>query len=242
MRGRTGITVVCIYILCFFLFIMFKLGDNRDEPEAVVKPVNNDFVIIIDAGHGGSDGGAVASDGTNEAVINLEIAKKLCDGLSLIGFNTVMTRTDENSLGENSSTIRNEKISDIHKRMDIMNSFDNCVFISVHQNYYRGSSSWGTQVFYSGNNEQSEPLAESIQSSVKALVQPDNKRMIKKSGSDIYLLYKAEKPAVLVECGFMSNDEELLRLKNEDYQCELTFSIIDGIINYISEKDVKYGF
>ena len=77
MRGRTGITVVCIYILCFFSFIMFKLGDNRDEPEAVVKPVNNDFVIIIDAGHGGSDGGAVASDGTNEAVINLEFAKKV---------------------------------------------------------------------------------------------------------------------------------------------------------------------
>ena len=242
MRERIKITAFCTFVLCLFLFIMSRLGFVDVEPVNVSKSIDNGFIIIIDAGHGGSDGGAVAFDGTNEAVLNLQIAKKLDEVLSVLGFNTVMTRTDVNSIGDSSSSVREEKVSDIHKRMDIMNSFDNCVFVSVHQNFFGGSSSRGTQVFYSGNNPESEYIAEHIQSSVISTVQPDNKRKIKKSTSDIYLLYHAEKPAVLVECGFMSNGAELEKLKDESYQLELVLALTDGIINYTTEKDVLYGF
>jgi len=242
MRERISITVFCVYVLCFFTFIMIRLDSYHKQSLSVSKTVENSFVIVIDAGHGGSDGGTVAEDGTNEAVINLMISRKLNDLLESLGFKTVMTRVDENSIGESGSSIRSEKVSDIYKRMEIMNSFENCVFVSIHQNYYKGSSSWGTQVFYSGNNPESECLAQSIQSSVADIIQPKNKRMIKKSTSDIYLLYRAKKPAVLIECGFMSNSDELKKLKDETYQKELVLSITDGIIDYLTEKDVLYGF
>ena len=243
MRERIQVTVFCVYVLCLFSFIMFSLNKSDNKVMSTANPIKeNELVIIVDAGHGGSDGGAVAPDGTFESVLNLQIADKLNDTLSAIGFKTYMTRTDDNSIGDSSSTIRSEKVSDIHKRMDIMNSFENCIFVSVHQNFYSGVSSWGTQVFYSGNNSESELIAQSVQSSVSEILQNDNKRMVKKSGSEIYLLYRAEKPAILIECGFMSNINELKKLKNETYQKEIAYSITNGIINYLIEKDVLYGF
>ncbi len=242
MRERIGIFAFCTYALCFFSFLIIICGRNERTVTSSATVKNNELIIVIDAGHGGSDGGSVALDGTNEAVLNLEISKKLDDILSVLGFNTVMTRSDENSLGEANSSIRNEKVTDIHNRMDIMNSFENCFFVSVHQNYYQGSSSWGTQVFYSGNNEQSEILAFDIQQSVVSLLQNENKRQIKKSGSSIYLLDKAVKPAVLVECGFISNENDLKNLKDEIYQKELSFCVTNGIIDYLTEKGAYYGF
>jgi len=243
MRERIRITVFCVYVLCFFSFIMYSLNNSDKRIISTANPIKeNELVIVVDAGHGGSDGGAVASDGTFESVLNLQIADKLNDTLSAIGFKTYMTRTDDNSIGDRSSTIRNEKVSDIHKRMDIMNSFENCIFVSIHQNFYSGVSSWGTQVFYSGNNSESELIAQSVQSSVSETLQNDNKRMVKKSGSEIYLLYHAEKPAILIECGFMSNINELEKLKNDTYQQEIAYSITNGIINYLIEKGVLYGF
>ena len=147
-----------------------------------------------------------------------------------------MTRKDENSIGEQGASIRNEKVSDIHKRMEIMNSFDNCIFISIHQNMYSGSSSSGAQVFYSPNNPQSELIADSIQNSIVSYIQQSNKRNIKRSGDSIYLLYKASKPAVMVECGFISNQNDLKMLKNASYQKEFACCITGGIIDYLTEK------
>lgn len=242
MREKIVINAFCIYIICFFCFLLILICNKSNSGIPVVSTVDNDFVIVIDAGHGGSDGGAVGVDGTNEAKLNLEIANTLNNYLRTVGFNTFMTRTDENSIGESGTSIRNEKVSDIHKRMDLMNSFDNCLFISIHQNYYQGSSSWGTQVFYSANNSQSELLAESIQSSVIELIQSDNKRAIKKAGSSIYLLDKAVKPAVLVECGFISNSNDLNKLKDDDYQRQLVFCILNGIVDYMKEEGAFYGF
>lgn len=242
MRERITVTVICTYILCFFSFLLIIVGNKSGNVVSASKAVEDNFVIIIDAGHGGSDGGAVGADGTPEARLNLEIAKKLNDFLSVAGFNTFMTRTDEDSIGDSSNSIRNEKVSDIHKRMDIMNSFENCLFLSIHQNYYNGSSSWGTQVFYSGNNPQSELLAKSIQSSVASLIQPDNNRAIKKSGSSIYLLDKAVKPAVLVECGFISNSSDLMKLKEDNYQKNISYGICNGILDYLEEECAYYGY
>lgn len=107
------------------------------------------------------------------------------------------------------------------------------VFISVHQNKFEDSSQHGTQVFYSGNDEKSKTLAESIQSSVVSYLQPKNDRVVKKSGSGIYLLYHAKIPAVLVECGFISNSDELNKLKDESYRMKLAILIADGLIKYL---------
>ncbi len=194
-------------------------------------------VIIIDAGHGGEDGGAVGVDGTNEKDINLSIALKLNDILTVMGYSTRMVRTEDISVhNPNADTIRERKATDIHNRAAIMEEYEKCLYISVHQNKYDDSSIWGAQTFYSPNDDASKSLAQFIQNSISAQIQPNNKRLIKESGTSVYVLYNATKPAVMVECGFVSNPNELLQLKKEEYQYQMAFSIMSGIINYnISE-------
>ena len=199
---------ICIFILCFFCvgFYVFEFLRATSNVSAENSPGKCEYTIVIDAGHGGADGGAVASDGISEKVINLEIAYKLNYILRAYGLNTVMTRTDDESIHDsNAKTLREQKVSDIHKRMSIMESDENNIFVSIHQNKFSNSSLWGTQVFYSPNTTDSAVLANCIQNSVCSLLQNDNKRVIKKSGSNIYLLYYAKRTAVLVECGFVSN-------------------------------------
>lgn len=193
-------------------------------------------VFIIDAGHGGEDGGAVSSDGaTVEKDLNLQIAHKVRDLLASYGFPTHMTRTDDRSIhDESAKTVRERKVSDIHNRLDIVESYDNAILVSIHQNKYSSADSNGTQVFFSPNNPQSEILAQEIQSAVRNLLQPENSRMVKKSGSSIYILYNATKPAVMVECGFLSNPKDTKNLKQEDYQRHLAFSIVSGLLNYLN--------
>ena len=114
--------------------------------------------------------------------------------------------------------------------------YENCIYLSIHQNKYEDSGIWGTQTFYSANCDESREIAGLIQNAVKSQLQPNNKRQIKKSGTDIYVLYNATKPAVMVECGFVSNQSELNQLKDSTYQNNMALSIATGIINYnISE-------
>ena len=198
---------------------------------------NNLPTIIIDAGHGGEDGGAIGTDGTNEKNINLEIALKLNEILTVMGYKTHMVRTNDISIhNQDADTIRERKASDLRNRVAIMDKYENCLYISIHQNKYEDSSIWGAQTFYSPNIEKSKTLAQFIQNSIATELQPDNKRQIKKSGTSIYVLYNATKPAVMVECGFISNHKELSQLKSKEYQSKMAFSIMSGIINYnISE-------
>lgn len=222
------ILTVCIgfYLESYRISRQAKSASGNPKKEAVV---------VIDAGHGGEDGGAVAFDGTAEQAVNLEIARLLETQLNAFGVQTVMTRTTEESIHSgNANTIRERKVSDIHNRMQIMESTENSMFVSIHQNKYESSSQWGTQVFYSPNTTSSAHLAECIQSSVITALQPDNKRMIKKSDSSIYLLYYAKKTAVLVECGFFSNPSETKKLKDPQYQKQMAFAIAAGILNYMN--------
>lgn len=204
------------------------------------KPTNGsvqtkESVIIIDAGHGGEDGGAVAADGTVEQLLNLQIAKYLEAQLNVFGIKTVMTRTTEDSIhSADATTTRERKVSDIHNRMEIMESTENAAFVSIHQNKFDSSSQWGTQVFYSPNTTSSAALADCIQQSVVRTLQPENTRVIKKSNSSIYLLYYAKKTAVLVECGFLSNPSETEKLKDANYQKQMAFSIALGILEYLN--------
>ncbi len=198
--------------------------------------VDNLPVIIIDAGHGGEDGGAVGIDGTYEKDINLQISLKLNDLLSIFGYQTHLIRTTDTAIHTLGDTIRERKVSDIHNRTDTMNLYKNCIYLSIHQNKYSDSRIWGAQTFYSANFDESKEIAQFIQNAVSSQLQPENKRHIKKSGTDIYVLYNATKPAVMVECGFVSNQNELSQLKDGIYQNNMALSIATGIINYnISE-------
>ena len=193
--------------------------------------------VVIDAGHGGEDGGAVSNTGVIEKDINLSIALKTNDILSLLGFKTHLIRaTDTLIYDSDSTTLRQKKNSDLRNRLNVMSQYKNCIFVSIHQNKYEDSKIWGAQTFYSPNDEQSPILAEFVQSSILALIQPTNKRVIKKTGTSIYVLFNATKPAIMVECGFISNRNELNNLLNNKYQNQMSFSISNGILNYyISE-------
>ena len=191
--------------------------------------------VIVDAGHGGDDGGAIGIDGTVEKDINLDIALKLEKILKFYGFNVIMTRTqDVMTCDDGLDSLRKRKISDIHNRFELMRKNPDAIFISVHQNKFEDSSQHGTQVFYSGNDERSKELAEAIQTSVTLTLQRKNDRVVKKSGSGIYLLYHAKVPAVLVECGFISNSDEVKKLKDESYRMKLAILIADGLLKYLS--------
>lgn len=197
----------------------------------------NEFTIIIDAGHGGEDGGAVAFDGTYEKDINLQIATKLNEFLSLLGYNTHMVRTEDLALHDDGlDTIRARKNSDLKNRLKLMDIYKQCYYVSIHQNKYDDSNIWGAQVFYSPNNSQSKELAEILQATIINNLQPENHRKIKPSGTNIFILYKAIKPAVMIECGFVSNANDLYNLKDNLYQNKLAFTISQAIVNYkISE-------
>ena len=226
-------TIIAVIILTF-LFVIITVGITYQKSSS---PLTNEqsqkySVVVIDPGHGGVDGGAEV-DGTCEKDINLSISFKLRDMLNMAGIKTVMTRESDISIhDEDAKSVKSKKTSDLHNRMKIMENNPGCIFVSIHLNKFPQSIYWGTQVFYSPNNPSAKNLAESIQSSVKQMLQPENNRQVKKCDESVYLIHESKVPAVLAECGFLSNDKERELLKNEEYQYKLAFSIMCGILNY----------
>ncbi len=216
------------------LFLVLMLNSfNKLSYQAVSESHGYLPTIIIDAGHGGEDGGAVSQNGSLEKDINLIIANELNSMLKLSGFETIMTREDDVSIyDEYADTIKKKKVSDLKNRLKIIKSEPNCIFISIHQNKFTDSKYSGAQVFYSKNDENSQILANSIKDSIVSMLQPDNKREIKPSNGSIYLLDNANVPAVLVECGFLSNAKEAALLSDSSYQKKITFAIYNGILDY----------
>ncbi len=229
-------------IVLVIIFSVLTVGSHIIDKLAVDMVSSDNFqnkTVIIDAGHGGIDGGTSASDGTVEKNLNLQISLKINEILMSMGVKTVMTRTDDADLSdENASTIRQKKVSDIKKRLSIINETEDAVFVSIHQNHFTQEKYSGAQVFYSKNNPQSRDLAEKIRFQLITVLQIDNTREIKQSGSEIYLLHHAKVPAVMVECGFLSNYNETQLLKNEEYQQKLAFTISMGIIDFLNQTEV----
>ena len=187
--------------------------------------------VLIDPGHGGFDGGAVAADGTLEKHINLDVSLCLRDMLTVCGMYVEMTRTVDAALVDSEDdTIRDKKVSDMRCRLVLYNSAE--TVISIHQNHFQNPKYSGTQVFYSPNHNDGARLAQSIQSMVVNQLQPNNKREIKAATDGIYLMHHSTVPSVLVECGFLSNPEELSQLKNPDYRQRLAWAVMLGYWNY----------
>lgn len=193
--------------------------------------------IVIDAGHGGEDGGC-EGNGLVEKDLNLDISMRLASLLREAGVNVVMTReTDILLYDKNSDYEGKKKVQDVRRRLEIATEQENAVLVSIHMNYFAETKYSGLQVWYSKNDSKSRILANLIQTEVKTTLQPNNKRSIKEATSGIYLLNNATFPAVLVECGFLSNTDEARALGDAEYRQSLAKSIFDAIMKYISQNN-----
>ncbi len=200
--------------------------------KAVFSSSNLDeFCIVIDAGHGGQDGGAVSSDGVYEKNLNLDIAKKLKELFLLSGYKVIMTREDDVSTDDTNNF---NKRKDIINRVNIINAQKNAILISVHINKFPQSKYSGAQMFYSAKSQQSKQLAETIQDIIKSSLQQKNNRLAKPIPNSVYLFNKVNLTAVLAECGFLSNADELSLLKTDEYKQKMAICLYLGTVKYLS--------
>ena len=235
-RGILAIfLVIALILVAIPIFGILNRGSNSvfasAEPET-------GRVIVIDAGHGGEDPGAIGVSGVYEKDLNLEISMILGEMLKEKGYTVLYTRTEDKMLYAPEENVKGmRKISDLKNRCSIVNSYDDAILISIHMNTYGASKYSGLQV-YTRDDSASLSLATSIQNSVREILQPQNKRTVKQ-GKNLYLLENSDCTAVLVECGFLSNKAECEKLSEKEYQKQLCFSIVCGIINYIEEIDAS---
>lgn len=192
--------------------------------------------VVLDAGHGGTDGGAVGRSGTQEKDLNLKIAKKTQEFMRFFGIPVVMTREDDRSLhSENAKTVKQQKTEDLKYRCDFTMAQQAPVYIAIHQNFYDDRVSRGAQVFYAESNAEGKVLAERMQNNLKTVLGQQNQRSAAKNPNKNYLLEHITYPAVIVECGFLSHPEEEMLLCSPDYQAKiafaLTMSAMDALAN-----------
>jgi len=224
----TALTLIILILVNIFCNAYFS-SDAYTEALAMENEKN---LVIIDAGHGGEDPGAIGKNGIYEKNLNLEIANLVGKTLSEKGFAVVYTRTEDKLLYSEEENVKGlRKISDLKNRCKIAAEYPNSIFISIHMNSYSDPKYSGLQVYYSQNNEESKILAAEIQASVKEQTQPENNRVIK-AGTDIYVLENTQNTSVLIECGFLTNYSECVKLSEKEYQKQLSLSIVCGIINY----------
>ena len=193
-------------------------------------------IIILDAGHGGEDCGAVGVSGVYEKDLNMAVANTVAEMLEKEGYLVVLTRSEDKLLyGEDEDVKGIRKISDLKNRCKIAESYPDSIFVSIHMNSFGDAKYSGLQVYYSTKNEGSGILATSIQNKVRELLQPNNNRKTK-PGNGIYVLENIPNDAVLIECGFLTNAEECKNLSEKEYQKQLSFSIVCGIIEYVKSE------
>ena len=228
---RRIITLSGAYAGVLALIILISYCFSESISVAVgIAPPNRKTCFIIDAGHGGEDGGAVSCSGTKESEFNLNIALRLNDLLHLLGYKTIMIRTTDISVYTEGVTLAAKKFSDLKERLRVVNSTENAVLISIHQNYFHDSQYSGAQVFY-GKAPESQILAKNLQRSLIFTLGQQSNRGIKAADS-IYLMNKAQCTAVLVECGFLSNQHEEYLLKQAYYQKRIVSAIATELAKY----------
>ena len=214
--------------------IFAEISGNISERFASIFQIKNQKVIVLDAGHGGFDSGKVGANGSLEKEINLQITEKCKKYLEQSGYKVVMTREDDNGLYDEASS--NKKREDMNARVNLMNTSEAVLAVSIHQNSYTGAACSGAQVFYYTGSESGKQLAGYIQDSIIVRVQPRNTRQIK-ANSDYFILKHSKVPTVIVECGFLSNTDEEQRLCDDTYQEKLAWAITMGIVQYCAQEE-----
>ena len=193
--------------------------------------------VIIDAGHGGVDGGATSCTGVLESGINLQIALRLEALVHLLGYNTRMIRSTDISVYTEGASIAQKKVSDLKERVRMINETENGILISIHQNQFSDSRYSGAQVFYSDAPD-SQALAKQLQTSFIKTLNPGSRRLAKKS-SGIYLMEHIRCTGVLIECGFLSNPQEEALLRDAAYQKKLCSVIAANLCVYLDRQGVS---
>ena len=224
--------------LCCAVLLLAAVGIGRVEQVQMVsvQSLRQRPTIILDPGHGGVDGGAQAN-GVSEKEVNFTISLQLRDLLSAQGFRVIMTREDDRSIHDEGITqISRQKRSDLYNRLAIIEDHPEAIFVSIHQNKFEQASSRGAQIFFSPNNPESQKLAQSIQETFVSLLQPENTRQIKQAENNLFLLYEAQIPAVMAECGFLSNPQEASLLQDQTYQQQVAFTIFCGLMDYLAAE------
>lgn len=192
------------------------------EPVMDVTALQRTRPLILDAGHGGEDGGAISITGVPESRINLAVVLKLRDILGFYGVDPILLREEDISLHDGSAdTLREKKRSDLQNRVAAIEEAEGGTLLSIHQNTYPDGRYHGAHVFYAPT-QGSQALAEHFQNSIKAALQPDNERAVKRIPDTVYIMNHVTCPAVLIECGFLTNPEEEALLRDEDYQRKLS--------------------
>lgn len=228
------ISIICALLIAAVL--LFGRAGQSLEPykEAVGKP-DPYPVIVLDAGHGGEDGGAVGVNGVVEKNLNLDIALVLKELLELSGVRCVMTRCEDVMLYDQSIPGK-KKTQDLKNRVSIAEQNPDSLVISIHMNSYPISKYSGAQVYYSPNNPKSQLLAQQVMQAVTRQLQPENKRELKQADSAIYLLDKINNPCILVECGFISNPKEAELLSTPEYRRRIALTLYSAIIEYLYKE------
>lgn len=232
-----GTVLVCALTLGLFLLAggSFEQApaspiEQETTPEPPKVPPRT---VIIDAGHGGEDGGAVGVTGLVEKDLNLDLAGRICALLEADGVRVIMTRTEDVLLYDRGADYQGrKKVLDLAARQAIGDANPDAIFVSLHANTFPEQIYHGLQVWYSPNSEKSVLLAESIRAEVVSTLQPDNHRQSKQAGSNIFLLHKLQIPTVLVECGFLSNPAECNALADPAYRDRLAYALYKGICAY----------
>lgn len=223
-----------MYMLSLTLLTAFALHGLRAQA-AVAGEAAIPRIIVLDAGHGGADGGASGPDGTRECDLNLAITLKTDAVLGLLGEETLLLRsTDTDLSSSDAKSISQKKVSDIRRRVELTNSQPGAILVSIHCNTYSQEKYHGAQVFYTGGAKE---FGETMQLALKNGVDPTNARMAKAVSPDVYLMNHIKVPGILVECGFLTNQEELTNLKDPDYQTRLAVTIAVTATNQASEPN-----
>lgn len=217
------IVLISIVLVCSIVGVCCAV-----QTAASPKP---EYTIVIDAGHGGRDGGAVGSSGVTESELNLKYAKELKSLCEDFGIGVVMTRSDMNGLYDESAP--NKKKSEMERRKNIINSSRADLVISIHMNSFPLPSSNGAYVFYANGSDEGYSLAKSVQTSLCQSF--DNAREYVSVG-DYFVLNYSSIPSVLVECGFLSNPQEEANLKSDEYCQKFCYSLLVGILSYFEMK------
>lgn len=230
VRRRHLLLIAGVAVL--LLAVLLAVQNGRSITALSPQPCAGQ-TIIVDAGHGGEDGGAVSADGAAESHINLAIAKRVQELLLFCGHDVLMTRTEDEAIySQDATTLREKKVSDLQNRVAMVNGQEGAVLLSIHQNSLPGHPTvHGAQVFYN-TVAPSQEMAEAVQSVLNEQANRGNEKAAKPIDGSVYLMKNSKAPSILVECGFMSNNSEVKLLQDADYQLRMVACIVAGFRQY----------
>ena len=229
MKRDNWIVFAPFYLLVIIVFLgIAHFGSSTVTTIQQQRPVAREHCIVIDAGHGGIDGGATSCTGVLESHINLEIALRLENVFHLLGYDTVMIRRTDESIYTQGNTIASQKVSDLKERVRIVNETPGAILVSIHQNTYSDSRYRGAQVFYA-KDEQSKKIAQAMQQNVISILNSGSRRKSKQA-KGVYLMENIATPGILIECAFLTNPEEEALIRDASYQTNLC-AVIAGTIS-----------